>query len=202
MECKELTKQEKKALLIGMVIGDGHLKKNEAGISITHNEKQLQLLMYKKTLLELILNCKSINIRKVKPNKYNTTCYTIEKGHKYFRILRKWIYKNDKKYLSRKILNMLDLPAIAIWYMDDGSLSAKKKNGKICAYELTLNTYLSKEENQIIIDYFKEMWNVQFGLNKSKGLYRLRMGTKEARKFSTLIKNYVIDCMEYKLLGD
>lgn len=200
MECKEITRQKKRALLVGMVIGDGHLKKNESGISITHNEKQLPLLLHKKSLLESILNCKSINIRKVKPNKYNTTCYILEKGHKYFRILRKWIYKNNQKYISRKILNMLDLESIAIWYMDDGSLSAKKKNGRICAYELTLNTYLSKEDNQIIIDYFKEVWDIQFGLNKSKGLYRLRMGTREARRFSNLIKNYVIDCMDYKLL--
>lgn len=201
MECK-LTKQEKRALLIGMIIGDGHLKKNEAGISITHNEKQIGLLMHKKKLLELILDCKSINIRKVKPNKYNTNCYIIEKGHKYFRVLRNWVYKDNKKCLSRKILNMLDVPAIAIWYMDDGCLSAKKRNGKIHAYELILNTYLTKEENQIIIDYFKEVWNIQFGLNKSKGLYRLRMGTKEARIFSKLIEPYVISCMDYKLLVD
>lgn len=201
MECK-LTRREKRALLVGMVIGDGHLRKNGASISITHNEKQIKYLQLKALMLETILDCKTINIRKVKPNKYNTNCYVIEKGHKYFRILRNWIYKDNKKCLSRKILNMLDLPAIAIWYMDDGCLSAKKRNGKIHAYELILNTYLTAEENQIIIDYFKEVWDIQFGLNKSKGLYRLRMGTKEARRFCKLIKPYTSTTMEYKLLVD
>lgn len=38
--------------------------------------------------------------------------------------------------------------------MDDGCLFAKKRNGKIHAWELYLNTYLTDEKNQIIIDYF------------------------------------------------
>jgi hypothetical protein len=199
--CKEKnTRIYKKALLLGMIIGDGYLSKNQSLIKIVHNEKQLEYLIYKKKILENILNCKEIKIHKIKPNMYNTQCYSIQKGHKYFRILRKWLYKNDKKFLTTKILNMLNIESIAMWYMDDGCLCAKKRNGKIHAYELVLNTYLSKEENEIIINYFKDKWNITFGLNKSKGLYRLRMGTKEARRFCNLLKDYVIPCMKYKLL--
>lgn len=201
--CKEnYTRIKKRSLLLGMIIGDGHLRKDSNCLTITHSQNQLEYLKYKKNMLENILNCKEIKIYKNTLNKYNTQCYSIYKYHKIFRILRKRLYVNNKKYLSFKILNHLDLEAIALWYMDDGSLSAKKRNGKIHAYELTLNTYLSKEENQIIINYFKEIWNINFGLNKSKNFYRLRMGTKEARKFSKMIENYIIPCMKYKLLTD
>ena len=41
--------------------------------------------------------------------------------------------------------------------MDDGGLSQKKRNGVIYANELMLNTGLQKDDNQIIIDYFKEV---------------------------------------------
>lgn len=188
---KELTRQEKRALLVSIVIGKANLEKSK--ISIIHCKSQSELLIYKKELLELIFNCKPIIIKKKR---------VIEKKHRYFKSLRKWIYKNNKKTISRKILNMLNRQAIAIWYMDSGSLSPKKKNNKICAYQLRLNTYLTKEESQIIIDYFKEVWDFRFGLNKSKGSYVLRMGTKEARRFSNFIRPYVIPCMEYKLLGE
>ena len=199
--CKEISRITKKSILIAMSLGDGYLKSaNNAGISITHGEKQLEYLLYKKQLLEKILNCKPITVQKVKPNKYNTICYRIDKGHKYFRILRKWIYKNDKKTFTRQLLNYLTPLGIAIWYMDDGGLSAKKRNGKIHAYELFLNTHLTKHENQVIIDYFKERWNITFQQVKNKGSYRLRMSTKEIRNFMILIQDYIHQSMSYKIL--
>jgi hypothetical protein len=199
--CKEISRINRKSILIAMTLGDGYLRvEKKAGISITHGEKQLDYLLYKKELLESILNCKPITVQKVKPNKYNTVCYRIDKGHKYFRILRKWIYLNGKKTFTRKILNYLTPLGIAIWYMDDGGLSAKKRNGKIHAYELFLNTHLTKFENQVIINYFKERWNINFQQVKNKGSYRLRMSTKEIRNFMTLIKEYIHPSMVYKIL--
>ena len=100
------------------------------------------------------------------------------------------------------MLNKLNKLAIAIWYMDDGCLSAKRRKGKINAWQLLINTYISKEDNQVIIDYFKETWDIQFNLNKHRDLYRLRCGTKEARKFIKIVKPYIYDkikCMEYKV---
>ena len=76
------------------------------------------------------------------------------------------IYKNGKKTITRKLVNRLDKRAIAIWYMDDGSLSNRKdKNGTVTASVLTLYTCTTKENNQIIIDYFDEVWGIKFGQN-------------------------------------
>lgn len=75
--------------------------------------------------------------------------------------------------------------------MDDGSLSAEKINGKTHAYKLGIATYLSYEENKVIANYFKEKWDIQFNIHKDGSHYRLRMGTKEARKFIKLVKPYV-----------
>ena len=48
--------------------------------------------------------------------------------------------------------------------MDDGSLCKKVRNGKIHAWELYLNTYLSKEENQVIIDYLVDEFKKSNGI--------------------------------------
>ena len=64
-----------------------------------------------------------------------------------------------------------------------------------------LNTGLQKEENQIIIDYFKKVWDIQFTQVKNNSVYRLRCGTKEAKKFADIVKPYVIQNPElvYKI---
>lgn len=198
--CEELNRRQKKSILIACVLGDGHLKKSTSSLSISHCEKQLEYLLYKKELIEKILQCKSIKVYNVKPNVYNTVCYSFEKGHKYFRILRKWIYKNNVKTYSKHILSYLDAQGIAIWYMDDGTLSTKKRNGKIHAYELFISTSLSLEENQQIVEYFKDNWNIIFTVVKNRGRYRLRMGTKEIRKFMNIVRSFIVPCMQYKLL--
>ena len=115
--------------------------------------------------------------------------------------MRKYIYSPKKDFANRKILNRLTPLGIYIWYLDGGSLlKIKNKDGNIRANILTLNTMLTKEQNQIIIDYFKEVWGVKFGQVKDHGKYRLQCGTKQARKFIAIIAPYKneVKCMSYK----
>lgn len=75
----------------------------------------------------------------------------------FMKMFRRILYKPNKRIAQRKLLNRLTPLGLAIWYMDDGGLSQKKRNGVIYANELMLNTWLQKDDNQIIIDYFKEV---------------------------------------------
>lgn len=190
-----------KSLLIAMCIGDGHIAKDpnskSCSLIIRHSTKQIEWIEKKHKLIVSILGGYVPKLTKFNNSGYPGIKFS--KSSKYFRVLRKWIYPNNKKNISRYILNKLDEEGIAIWYMDDGGLSAKRRNGKIHAYDLFLNTHLTIEENQIIIDYFKEVWNINFQQVKNKGRYRLRMGTKEIRKFIPLISKYIIPSMQYKI---
>ena len=194
-------KNRKKAILIALCIGDGYLNKDKQSKSVSlhikHSSKQEALIIYKRDLLFSLIGGAKPNLRYFNNNGYPGISFS--KGMKYFRIIKKWLYPNNKKLISRFLLDKLTPEAIAIWYMDDGSLSAKKRNGKIHAYEMTLNTYESKEDNQIIIDYFKEVWDIQWHQAKGKGQYRLRMSTKEIRRFIPLIKPFIIPSMQYKI---
>lgn len=196
-------KNRKKAILIALAIGDGHINRRRSGnkyhssLRIQHSIKQKELITYKRDLLHSIIGGKLPKLIEFNNSGYPGIKFS--KGHKYFRILRKWLYPNGKKKISRFLLNKLTAEAIAIWYMDDGGLSAKKHKGKIHSYELFLNTHESIEDNQIIIDYFKEEWNIQFHQVKNKGSYRLRMGTKEARCFIPIIEKYILPSMKYKI---
>lgn len=193
--------------LVGMILGDGYLGINSNTnypntrtytLNIKHGQSQKEYIEHKATRIHSIIGGNAPKVRMFNNNGY--VGYRFSKSNKYFRILHNWIYKTGVKTYSRKILDMLTDEGIAYWYMDDGSLYSKKRNGKIHAYELVLSTYVSKEQNQIIIDYFEETYGIKFGLSKSKGKYRLRMGTKEARKFVRLVEPYIIESMKYKIM--
>lgn len=196
--------QEEKSLIIALIIGDGHID-NTGRISINHCEKQKEYLQFKADLIYSIIGGKPITLHKtkayIKGKEYHG--YSIRKCCKKKLIqFRQLMYPNGRKEITREILEQLTPQGIAIWYMDDGSLTPERdKSGNIKAYKLGIATYLSKEENQVIIDYFKEKWNLEFHSHKDGSQYRLRMGTKEARKFLQLVRPYVnIECMKYKVI--
>ena len=168
--------------------------------SIIHSIEQREYLEWKIGILHSIIGGNKPSIIEFDNNGYKGV--KAMKSHRYFRVLYRYLYKNGVKTIPLKALNRLTPLAIAIWWMDDGSLCKKVRNGKIHAWELYLNTYLSKEENQVIIDYFQNVWNVKWNLNLSKGKYRLRCSTREGRKFLSIIRPivYQIKCMRYKCL--
>lgn len=197
----------KKSILIALVLGDGHIyihtnkrypnAKPSYGISFNHSAKQKEYLEYKVNLLHKALGGKKPLVTLFNNNGYPGV--RASKAHKWFRYLRKVIYLNGAKTFRRALLNYLTPEGLAIWYMDDGNLSLKKRNGKIHSRELFLNTHLTREHNQIIIDYFREVWDVTFTQVKNRGWYRLRCGTHQAKKFIEIIKQHIIPSMFYKI---
>ena len=79
-----MDRKRKKALLIALVLGDGHLNTNSGcALEITHGEKQLFYLEYKRQLISELLNCNKPNIY----HRVSNNTYKISKGHRLFRIL-------------------------------------------------------------------------------------------------------------------
>ena len=201
-----LTKKEKYSLLLAMSIGDGHLHvakvkrwKNSwyQSIDIIHSIKQVAYLEHKVELLHKILGGKKPRIIEFNNNGYPGVKTT--KSSRWFRYIHPRLYKNRKKVISRKILDKLTPKGIAIWYMDDGGLALKKRNGKIHARELMLNTGLTREENGVLVNYFNEVWKIRFTIAKNNSVTRLRCGTIEAKKFIEIVKPYIIPSMQYKV---
>ena len=100
--------------------------------------------------------------------------------------------ERGKRTVSLETLNKLSPMGIAIWFCDDG---CRSKN------TVSLNTQcFSKEENQIIIDYFDSAWGIKFHLayDKKKKLYWIYSCAKDKAKFLKMISPYVPKSMAYK----
>lgn len=205
-----------RALLLGMLIGDGCLKTKkhtqlDGTLSIyyeyvlCHSDKQREYLEYKLDLFHSIMGGKKpkihLGIADLGGIKHNTVRFS--RCHKLFRILHKYLYsKNNKKYITERVLKYLNPQAIAIWYMDDGGLSkTKRPDGSVCSTQMRLHTYCTEIEIDLICAYFAEVWGIHPHKAKygNKDQWNLRFNIKEQFKFEDLISEYIIPSMRYKL---
>lgn len=201
--------KESRNLLIGLLLGDGTISNNNV-FKLVHCEQQLDYLEWKIKQL----NNSGLRNNGVKEyistngfNKGKKVYYTQLNIIPFVKVLRRVVYKPTKKLGNRKLLNRLSAREIAIWYMDDGHINYRKTNNKIHGFYIKIATCIPKEELQIVIDYFKEVWNIQFYMfheGRKENSYSLCCGTKEGIKFINIVKPYVeqVPSMKHKIEYD
>lgn len=202
--------KESRNLLIALLLGDGTICSNNV-FKLSHAEQQKDYLEWK------IKQLNDAGIRNNGLKSYIKTCgynigvnvyYTQLNIIPFIKVLRRIFYKPKKVLGNRKLLNRLDARGIAIWYMDDGHINIRKdKDGRPMGFYIKIATCLPKDELQVIIDYFKEVWNINFYMfheGKKEDNFSLCCGTKEGLKFINIIKKYVIQVpsMAHKIQYD
>lgn len=196
MDFNVASKVEQRGVLVGMLLGQG--KRNQNNFYISHQATHENYVLFKQQLLEQITQ-QPVSIRPRTTNRGEQILRLEPKLIPLTRVLVKKLYCGGIKTVTGKFLNLLTPAGIAIWFLDRGSKTFKKRNGKIHALELYLNTNLSEWENEIIIDYFSEIWGFKWGLSKTSDAYRLKMGTQEGKRFLAFITPYVPDSLRYKV---
>lgn len=190
--------KESRSLMIGMLLGDGSVSSNNV-YKIAHCEAQKDYLEWK------IEQLNKRGIRNTGLKSYIKTCgynpgvpvyYVKLYSVPFIKVLRRVFYKPKKILGNRKLLNRLDGLGIAIWYMDDGHINIRKsKTGKIHGFYIKISTCLPKNQVQIIIDYFKEVWDVQFYMfheGRKEDSFSICCGTRQGLKFIEIVKSYVM----------
>ena len=201
-------KKSKKSLLIACVLGDGYIAKSSNSKSCTleiiHSNKQKEYIEWKADLLrkatgkKIPLKEKMVTKRTIVGKETpELLAYRITCTHKYFRVLRKWLYPNNKKKLSPKYIQYLDPLGLSIWYMDDGSTFKSKTSEQV---SMEISTHVSLEDAEELIKFFKEKWGVTFHLHKKKkDQYNIRLYKNDSYIFRDIIKSHVPECMNYKI---
>lgn len=201
--------KESRNLLIGLLIGDGTISNNNV-FKLAHSKEQKDYLEWKIKQLKdsgIRNNGLKTYVSSKGYNKGKEVYYTQLNIIPFIKVLRRIVYKPFKKLGNRKLLNRLSAREIAIWYMDDGHINYRKTNDKVHGFYIKIATCLPKEELQIIIDYFKEVWDIQFYMfheGRKENSYSLCCGTKEGIKFINIVKPYVeqIPSMKHKIEYD
>ncbi|MCK9330629.1 MAG: hypothetical protein M0Q94_12195 [Candidatus Cloacimonetes bacterium] len=184
-------------ILLGGLLGDSHIRKDNNIIQFGHSDKQIEYLNWKHDKLSRI----STEVWKIitKDNYIRYNFQTIQEYKNDMKSIKLLICdKEGNKKLSRKWLNLLSPLSLAIWWMDDGCLSIHKGNryGKLCTHNF------SYEENLIIQNYFKVVWDIKVDIKKEKDKYYFcRFNVENLKKLIFLIYPYVLEIpsMLYKI---
>ncbi|MBI2008067.1 hypothetical protein HYS82_00205 [Candidatus Amesbacteria bacterium] len=185
-------------ILIGSILGDGHLDKptkNGSRWILKYDDKCLEYLLW---LHDKLLGLES---SEVKPKKnyhqhYFSTKPSLEVGR-----FRRIFYLDGKKIVPEEIGNWLVDPlSLAVWYMDDGNLDRREK------YHLNANiaTYcFSYKECELLVKTLKSNFEVEARVHKCtmRGVrrYRLYIVSRSMDRFIKLVGPYIQPCLAYKI---
>jgi len=201
--------RKKRGILYGLALGDGHLsyrpqRGSNCELIVGHSTKQAEYIHHKADLLLSVTGGSRANIRPTKTFLKSTgksyRGLRFSKTHKYFNQMHRVLYPKGKKVYTRKILDFLTEEGLALWFMDDGSMRCNRnKEGEVTSLFADITTHCSKEELEIIQEYFREEWGIDVKASKSKGAWNVRFNTKACHRLASFIWPHMIPSMEYKL---
>ena len=192
---EEITDREK-AILIGILLGDGNIYKKEnstknAIFSTSHSSNQKLYSIHIATVLMRLgarLHFSHSKTPDKRNNKYYESYIVRLKPSKFFNNLYNIFYKNGIKTIPDYIYNYYTSESLAYQYMDDGS--------KICGtYKIATNCF-SISELQKFQYFLLTKFNLKTTLHKDNGIY---IRKESANIFKELVSPYIIDSMKYKL---
>lgn len=198
-------------IILGSILGDGYISpyrnpkntklKLNSCLCIRHGIKQYDYVLYLKSLFEN--NGIKCYIRDIKCNKkhfinnievvFNGGIDLITQRNVSFNIYRDLFYK-DKKIIDNYIYK-LDALGLAIWYMDDGCITGKRRSA------VFHTECFSIDDLKIIQNMLYQNFGIETTLNKSgkDGQFVIYIRTKSLKNFVNIVSPYIPECMRYKL---
>ncbi|HDH31586.1 MAG TPA: hypothetical protein ENH26_02315 [Candidatus Wolfebacteria bacterium] len=190
--------QKQRSIIIGMLLGDGHLETLNNGrtyrLKVEHSIKQKE---YVKWLYEQFKDfthqepqARIKNLKGKEFLSYGFTTYSIG----LFRFYAQQFYVDKKKIMPKIIKKLLDPLSLAIWFMDDGSWKSNKHR----TYIIHTLGY-TKKELVLVKEVIEQKFGIIVGIHKQYNKWRLYVYSDSAKQFKNLIESYVIPSMKYKL---
>lgn len=197
-----LEKEENlKQFIRGSLLGDGSIPKLSKGsknyrLTFGHSEKQKEYLEWKHNFLENYLMSGKIQKVVSISNRYlsgSCTSFHFKSiSHPIFSYYRS-LYYNHKKIINIEDIRNMNEFALAIWYMDDGNISKRKKRSP--HIELNTQSFTPEEVNELC-NLLISKWNIRCARMNYSNI--IRISSLDCNKFLKIIEPYKIKCMSYK----
>lgn len=187
---KSMFTDEQEQIFLGGILGDGYIQARTSRnplYSETHSIHQLEYISWKQTKLYPFVN-------KVTVGHKGTEAYIKSVAMPQLRFYRNVFYPQGKKIIPVEAVDWFEALAIAVWYMDDGTITKKEHQIKLATsgFDIRVNGML------------QGMLAIKFGVYSymyvEQGKYpRLVLMKESNNKFLDLVEPYIIPSMRYKL---
>ena len=180
-----------KAVLIGLILGDGCLAENfwkkHFRLKIEQSDRHKEYIFW---LYSTFKNW-SLSGPKYLKERNAWRFYTL--SHPEITKLRKIFYREKKKIIPVNIEEFFTYPiSLAVWFMDDGGVKSDKTNPTISSYSF------SGEENERLIKCLQKNFNLKVNLNWDGNGCRLYIPKGNIKRFLNLVSPYILPSMKYK----
>lgn len=189
--------KEQMSIMAGLYLGDGSLQKigkNRYRIKCIHGEKQKEYIEWQSSFFQ------NTKIKLIEKNGYShkkayeflTKTYAVNSN----------LINETKKQLDSWVIENFDEKCLAVWCMDDGTLS--RKNNSYCLWTCSF----TKETNFQLISLLKTKFGIEakhheyFNKKKNKTYHYIKLNASEVKKLSKLIAPFVHPSMSYKVLPE
>ncbi len=187
------------AIMHGDCYTDVNHNSGKARLDIYHNEKNLDLIMKKKMILEQITGVVVTVTEKI--DKRQLKSGGVRKGYRLQTNFSRYFYKINQapfKYIAKQLVKP---ESLALLWQDDGTVCWK--DGYFSTATLATDDWESWK-----VDELRKEWNKYYGWCPVKMDYkcrdkmylRLRLIKEQAEKLSDVIRNHVVGSMKYKLI--
>ncbi|KKU16482.1 MAG: hypothetical protein UX24_C0009G0014, partial [Candidatus Giovannonibacteria bacterium GW2011_GWB1_45_9b] len=158
-----------------------------AFLEVNHSIKQKDYVDWKYSVLQSIVK-NGPKLRNGNGNRIACRFYTCCSPE--ITDLFRYFYKDRKKIIPDDL--QINPFSLAVWYMDDGSKSGDS---------IYLNTQqFSIEDQNKLQKLLLNQFNINSNLNKDKEYMRIRIITADAKKFCNIIREFIPQSMQYKLV--
>ena len=194
MDCYHVaSRAEQRGALAGLLLGHAH--RDGDNFFIQHAPARRRYLEVKQRLLTDITRqrvsvCESVTPRgravlRLQPRAIPLT-----------RVLMQRLYQGRRRAIQRSFLDWLTPLGMTLWFLDRGTRTWKKRtDGSVRALELTFKVEATLAEAEAIATYFREVWELSWGLRRDRRGYSLRAGSHVGRAFLAAITPWVPACM-------
>ncbi len=191
--------ERQQQIVLGGMLGDSYLHyyaKNPGNgyLEVYHGPDQLDYLNWKIKELE------SLGAKYHEWTKYweeygreYTRRWMTTAAHPYWKQIREMFYKDRAKVVTREILDQLQPLGLAVWYMDDGHTFKKSWTANWHTQSFSI------KENEMIVSYLKDKWNVETKIAFNQNKPHLIVSKEGRESLFEVIKPYIIESMSYKL---
>jgi len=204
------------SIVLGTLLGDGCLIKSSKAtestlyrLSWTHGAPQRGYIEWKDQEMKPFTTNGVIEYIRKNDNGFGRkdggeviSYHLVTIGHDDLARVKGLLYRGNKKFVTRRYLNLLDELSLAVWYMDDGSYHKVNKNMLLYSYSMGIS------EHRTIKKWFWQKWRIECFIGKvnrknanreKKTYYYLRFNRGDTNKFHNLIAPHIIPSMQYKL---
>ena len=194
---------KQKEIIIGTLLGDGHLEKNgkHTRLRVDHYNKHKKYVFWlAKELIPFSLKPRAINETDKRSGKVYSRWHISTKSLQLFDEFRALFYRGRIKIVPRNLEALITPLSLAIWYMDDGSLDFRPKSH--CAFSLKTNAFTLEEcrlLSKILDNNFGIKSSVQYPLCRGKRYPQIYIGKSGRDQFVKTIAPFIINCFQYKL---